>query len=205
MRRRQTVGDLGADANKGRKVERPSGANAGVEGATGHKLHYQIGRARLLADGVDNHHIGMVDGRGGAGFSQEPAFRFGTGDQLRRQHLDGHHAMQSGVKRFEDDAHAAASQRAEDVAVADAAENLRVIGGEQKADVESGDFHRVVFLAVGVGRAVGEGVSGGGSWGRNAGLILQAVEFASACVAFQKVSPYRGRGWPIEQPGHKAL
>ena len=65
MRRRQAGGDLGADPQHGRQIERRPEANAITEGAAGHILHNQVGHALLFVHSVNRHDIGMIDpGRG---------------------------------------------------------------------------------------------------------------------------------------------
>jgi len=64
---------------------------------------------RVLLDIVNADDVLVLDGGGGAGLANEPASGRTVGGVNRRQDLDGHNAMQTGVEPFEDDAEAASA------------------------------------------------------------------------------------------------
>ncbi len=169
-----------------------------MERTTGDKLHDQKRHSRLLADGVDHHYIRMIYGRRGAGFSRETAVRLAAARQLRRQNLDGDHTVQSRVKRLEHDPQAAAPQRAEDVTVSNAAENLGIVRGYEKANVESGNIHKVVFFNADGRLTVGYNFPDSGVSMRSVGRVRQTIENASASVALLQVAPDARRRQPIQ-------
>ena len=75
--------------------------------------------AALAAYGVHGHDIGVMQLGGGLGFVVETLQLLGVEGGGEGQHLQGHAASQRQLHRFIDDAHAAATDLAQDGKIAE--------------------------------------------------------------------------------------
>ena len=71
MRGGQPVGDLPADPQHVRQLQRPGRVEPLLQRSPGDVLHHQVGDG-LVLDGVDGDHVLVADGRGRPRFAQEP-------------------------------------------------------------------------------------------------------------------------------------
>ena len=119
----QPLGDLPADPQHLRHVERADPVEPLLERLAGDELHHQVGQ-RLLGDLVHLHHVLVADLRRRPGLAQEALAGRRGGGQLRGQDLDRHHALQHLVERPEDDAEAALAEHLEHLVVPEPAERV---------------------------------------------------------------------------------
>ena len=76
---REAIKNLDDDPHDLGKPQRGVSAEPLAEGAAVNVLHHQKGQAAVDADTVDGDHVGVADGGGSAGFSEEPAAGAGAG------------------------------------------------------------------------------------------------------------------------------
>src|SRR5207244_5570379 len=81
------------------------------------------------------------------GLPAETLARMGVAGEFRIKHLDGHVALQAGVERLEDDAHAAVADDLDNLEVSQAAEMRGVFGAFEKIEADLLGYSR---LGVGV-------------------------------------------------------
>ena len=77
-----------------------------------HEVELPVGRLVDLVDGAD---VRMIEGRRGLGFLQEPLLGGLVAGQIRWQQLNGDLALEAGILREVDDAHAALAQLGPDL------------------------------------------------------------------------------------------
>ena len=86
----------------------------------------------VFADVVDGADVGMIEGGGGAGLAAETLEGLGIAGDFIGQEFEGDEALQAGVFRFVDDAHAATAELFDDAVVRDGlanhAEDARMAG-----------------------------------------------------------------------------
>ena len=80
-------------------------------------LHGDEGVAGIFADVVDGADVGVVQCGSGLGFAAEAGEGLGIFGDVVRKKLEGHEAVQAGVFRFVNDAHATAAKFFEDTIV----------------------------------------------------------------------------------------
>ena len=80
-------------------------------------LHGDEGAAVLLADVMNGADVGMIQRGRGSSLALEPAQRLPVASQFVRQELQRDEAMEPGVLRFVDHAHAAAAELLDDAVV----------------------------------------------------------------------------------------
>ena len=80
-------------------------------------LHGDEGAAVLLADVMNGADVGMIQGGRGPSLALESAQRLPVASQIVRQELEGDEAMEPGVLRLVDHAHAAAAELLDDAVV----------------------------------------------------------------------------------------
>ena len=73
-------------------------------------FHDDVANAVLFADVVELADVGMIQGRDGAGFAFEACVRFGFFGEMFGENLDGDGAVEAGVARAVDFAHAACAE-----------------------------------------------------------------------------------------------
>ena len=120
--RLQGIGNLRAQLQKLIGGERPLPDDLG-EWLALQELHDDEVLGVVLLDGVDRTDVGMVQGRGGPGFTLEPFQGRLVLGHVRRQALHGDLATQLGVLRLVDHPHAAAAQLLGDAVVGDGLAN----------------------------------------------------------------------------------
>ena len=81
------------------------------------QLHHDEGPAGVVADVVDRADVRVVEPGGDARLALEPLERPGLGEQVRREHLDRHRALQTQVLGPVDGAHPARAQLLENAVV----------------------------------------------------------------------------------------
>jgi len=84
------------------------------------ELHRVVVRPVLLPSGVDGHDIGVMELRGGFGFTPKPNHRLRTQAQGAGKHLQRHLAVQRNLPRLVDNSHPPATQFADDFEIAEA-------------------------------------------------------------------------------------
>ena len=129
----QPLGDLPADPQHLRHVERAGPVEPLLERLAGDELHHQV-RQRLLADLVHLHHVLVPDLGRRPGLAQEPLAGRRGGGHLRGQHLHRHDPLEHVVERPEDDAEAALAEHLEHLVVPDPAERVGPGGRRQEPE-----------------------------------------------------------------------
>ena len=92
-----------------RAVLEPLGQRLALE-----KLHDEIGMALVLADVVQRTDVRMFEPRDVPRLALEPLAPLRIGGEARRQHLDGHRAVEPRVLRLEHLAHPALADEGDD-------------------------------------------------------------------------------------------
>ena len=110
----QGVGDLGADR---KSVLQRQGGLLRLEGLAVDEFHCNEIRAFELFDAVDGTDVGMIEGRRGLGFLDEPGRFFSCGRHLIREEFQRDHAIECEVPRLVHDAHAPLAQFLKDLIV----------------------------------------------------------------------------------------
>ena len=142
MGRGQAGGDLPADPQHVRQLERPGRVELLLQGSPGDVLHDQVGD-RLLLDGVDGDDVLVADGRGRPRLAQEPlAGRRGRG-QERGHELDGDEPMQLLVERLHHDPEAAVPEHLQHLVMRQPAQRAGLVRRLQEAQ---GILHIVAAL-----------------------------------------------------------
>ena len=142
--RGQPPGDLPADPQHLRHLERPGPVELLLQRLAGDELHHQVGN-RLLLDRVDVDDVLVPDGGGGAGLAQEALAGRRGGRQPRGHDLDRDDALQHLVERPQDDAEAALAEDLQHLVVPQAAE--RAGPGGRLQELEGALFVVFVWLA----------------------------------------------------------
>ena len=97
-------------------------------------LHGDEAHSVDLVDLVDDRDVWMLELRRGSGLLDEPVFALGIGDEVERQHLEGHLPVELYVERTVRDTHAASTDLVEDSVVgkrlADHARPVRLLSEE---------------------------------------------------------------------------
>ena len=132
---------------------------------------------------------------------------FPAGRELWRQHLDGHAAMQHGVKRVEHDAHAAAAEHAQDFIVGDLADGLRIQRREQKRQLSHILFVFRLVLGQGGGCAGSRTPRrvAGSRRTRQRGTSPKFSYHVTAVAALAKVGAHALRSLRLERSRHILL
>jgi hypothetical protein len=131
--RRQAAGDLRADPQHLRHVERPDPVEPLLQGLAGDVFRHQM-RERLLLDRVNGDDVLMADRGGGAGFAQEALARRRGGGQVRGHDLDRHRPVQFPVERFQHGATTALAKHFQHLVVTQPAQGFRFRGRLQEAE-----------------------------------------------------------------------
>ncbi len=112
----QGVGNLAGDRERLLDRNRAT-RDQRLEAHTVDQLHDDGVDAVLVDDVVDRHDVRVIEGRGGAGFLEEPALPVLVRHGIGRQHLERHGALEQGVAGPVDHAHPAGTQFANDLVV----------------------------------------------------------------------------------------
>ena len=80
-----------------------------------HVLHDEVRQAAGLFDRMDGDDVIVADGRLGLGLARKAPAGGAVGRQLRRHHLDRHHAVQLVIECPKHNPHAAATDDFEDL------------------------------------------------------------------------------------------
>ncbi len=107
--RREGIGDRNGQVEE-LGEQKPLGRNLLVEAHTVHALHHQNAPALELLDTVDGHDVGVVERSHRFGLAAEPLQALGVFGHLRRQHFEGHFAVELRVEGLVDLAHTATTQ-----------------------------------------------------------------------------------------------
>jgi hypothetical protein len=149
------------------------------------ELHGVVVDALFAADGEDGDDVGVVELRGGLGFYLETAEVEGIEGGGEGEDLEGHAAVERELLGLEDDAHAAAADRAEDLEVAEAGVDGGVDWGCQACwsldlvgELEDGEAGAEAVGQVGVGLDQGFGVSAAASFDVGEVSVQDAGELA---------------------------
>lgn len=89
--------------------------------APGDQLHRDVDDAAVLADLVDRCDVGVAHRSDALRLAQKPSPTRAVGDEVGRQHLEGHRAAKRGVPGAVHDAHSAATEHLLDAKLADGA------------------------------------------------------------------------------------
>jgi hypothetical protein len=114
----ERVGDLDPELEDLRRRQRPL-PDPLLQRPPLQVLHHQERLALVLADVVDGADVGVVERRGGHRLALEALARGLVVEQLLRQELERHRAVEPRVLRPANDAHAAATEPLEDAVVGD--------------------------------------------------------------------------------------
>ena len=118
MRARETVGNLRGELRRHGRQQRTA-AQAGGQRLAVDMLHDDEVQAVVAADVVKHHDVGMVEARGHPRFALKTLAASRFDGPFGRQNLDRHHAIQPGVARTVDFAHATAANHGLDFVHAD--------------------------------------------------------------------------------------
>ena len=119
----QPLGDLPADLQDLRRLQRACPIEPLLERFAGDELHHQV-RQRLLLDRVHLDDVLVPNLGRRPGLAQKPFAGGRGGGDLRAQHLDRDHALQRLVEGAEHDAEAALAEDFEHLVMSDAAEGI---------------------------------------------------------------------------------
>src|SRR6185436_18727395 len=92
-------------------------------------LHGDERAAVLLADVVDRADVGMVERRGGPGFTLKAAQGLGITRQIAGDELERHRTVQARIFGFVHHAHPAAAELLEDAVVRERLTDQRIVAG----------------------------------------------------------------------------
>ena len=134
MRRGQPQRGLHADAKDFLVAQRAIVVDSILKRAAGDTGHHQVRETAsgVGVDRVDGYDVVVNDRRGGLGLAKEPPSGGAAGGHLRGQHLNRHDPVQRRVERFEDDAHAAFTENADDLIWPETAQVSGVIRRRQE-------------------------------------------------------------------------
>ena len=99
-------------------VQLPLFADEVYEGGAFYEFHGDVVVSVGFADGVGDDDVGVVELCGGACFVQEPFYEVVVGGEVWGEDFEGDDALEGLFVGFVDDAHASASEFAEDFVVA---------------------------------------------------------------------------------------
>ena len=108
--RRQTFGDLPADAQRLGQGQRPFAAQPRLQRLAQQQPHDEVGDAAILADLIDGDDVVVLDGGGSSGLAEKALAVGGPGGDARQHGLDRHGAQQDGVVALKHHAHAAGAE-----------------------------------------------------------------------------------------------
>ena len=123
----QAPGDLLADPQDLRHLQRPGAVDVLLQGLARDEFHHQIRQRVHFAHRMDGHDMLMADRRRRLGFPQETLVGVGIRSQLRRQHFDRDHAVQPDVVPAQNDPHSAPPQDLGDLVQADSPQPARLV------------------------------------------------------------------------------
>ena len=105
----QRVGNFDGQVEQGFSFQWPS-RNSALQGQAIEKLHGDKRLVLMLANLVDRANVGMIQGRGGAGFAAKPFQRMRIIGHIFREELERDEAPEFGVFGLVHDAHAPATE-----------------------------------------------------------------------------------------------
>ncbi len=108
--------------------------NAFLQRLAGDELHDQIWGRVVRPHIVNRHDMLMHDRRRGAGLAIEPLPRRAAVCQMRREHFDGHHAVQLRVEALKHDSHASATDDLFDFVPPQSPQHFRVRRGREEIE-----------------------------------------------------------------------
>jgi hypothetical protein len=117
VRRLQGPGDLDAGAQRP-GYRQPPAVYGPLERLAFEQLENEVGHSVALLEAVNRGDVRMVDRGQDLGLALEPGEQLRIGGRLAEQHLDGHLSTQLGVAGTIDPAHAARTEQADDLVLA---------------------------------------------------------------------------------------
>src|SRR5262245_17504423 len=128
----QSFRDLRADLDNGGDWLWPSRGHELAQRGAIHPLHRDVRPGTVHADVVDRDDVGMIQGGSGTGFALESLDAIGIRGEVLPQHLDRHDASEPLVAGAIDLAHAAATERLEDLVRSEARAGVKSHPSGQK-------------------------------------------------------------------------
>ena len=107
----ESISDLDAEAHTFARGEGPVRFDALLQRLAIHETHHEIGQTLEFADGVDGHHVFVMDRGDRARFAQESCTCWAVARETGRQDLDGDDAAEFPVPGLDHDARAATAEK----------------------------------------------------------------------------------------------